>query len=194
MRNQLAEGISAQSPPFPLGTGSVHICTRQDREVVIRHIQPTDDHYLIDLFDHLSEETRRFRFFVPLTRVPKSYIAREAHSMAAIDTMRQAALIALTADQEVEQAIGVTRLSIDPAEPDTAEFAIVLRDDYQGQGIGTILLDLLVQVGMVRGLKRLRAISLAENEGVHRLINNLGLPVKNDTRKGETTSIISLLD
>ena len=47
---------------------------------------------------------------------------------------------------------------------------------------------------MVRGLKRLRAISLAENEGVHRLINNLGLPVKNDTRKGETTSIISLLD
>lgn len=194
MTNQLVQHTIGKSAPFPFGTGSVHVCTKHDREIIIRHIQPTDDHYLIDLFDHLSEETRRFRFFVPLTRVPRNYIAREAHSLAAIDTMRQAALIALTADQDIEEAIGVTRLSIDQEEPETAEFAIVLRDDYQHVGIGTVLLDLLVQVAMVRGLKHLRAVSLAENEGIHHLIAHLGLPVKNDTRKGETTSIISLLD
>ena len=194
MTNQLVQHTLEQSASFPLGTGSVHICTKHGREVLIRHIQPTDDHYLIDLFEHLSEETRRFRFFVPLTRVPMSYVAREAHTLAAIDTMRQAALIALTADQDSEEAIGVTRLSIDQEQPGTAEFAIVLRDDYQRDGIGTVLLDLLVQVAMVRGLKRLRAVSLAENEGIHHLISHLGLPVKNDTRKGETTSIISLLD
>lgn len=188
------EDTDLSSLPFPVGKGSVHIRTKRQREVLIRHMQPSDDRYLIDLFQNLSEETRRFRFFVPLSHVPRSYIAREARTLASIDVQTQAALIALTTDQETEQAIGVARLGIDKNDPTTAEFAIVLRDDYQREGLGTILLDLIVQVAIVRGLKKLRGISLAENDGIHYLINNLGLPVTNQTRRGETTSIIQLAE
>lgn len=184
----------AEARPFPIGKGSVHVVTQRQRAILIRHMRPTDDHYLVELFQNLSEETRRFRFFVPLTRVANSYIVREAHRLADINLASQVALIAMTTDQQPEQAIGVARLAVDAEKATSAEFAIVLRDDYQREGLGTILLDLLVQVAMVRGIKQLHAVSLAENEGVHRLINHLGLPVRHDTRKGETTSIITLLE
>ena len=103
-----------------------------------------------------------------------------------------AAFIALAREDGKDHAIGVVRLVLDKNDPDTAEFAIVLRDDYQREGLGTIMLDLLLQLALVRGIKRLRGVSLADNEGVHRLIQKCGFPVTSHTSHGETTQIIHL--
>jgi acetyltransferase len=54
------------------------------------------------------------------------------------------------------------------------------------------MLDLLLQLALVRGIKRLRGISLADNEGIHRLIQKCGFPVTSHTSHGETTQIIHL--
>jgi acetyltransferase len=178
--------------PFPFGFGSATLTSRRGRRVHVRHIRPDDDALLVELFGRLSEETRRMRFFSPLPDLPDAIIWREAHRLADIDPVASAALVATVEEEGRERAVGVARLGGVPRDPEAAEPAIVLRDDYQGEGIGTALFDLLVQVAMVRGYRRLRAISLAENVAVQRLIARLGLPFASETRRGETTTVIEL--
>lgn len=184
--------IQTKPDRFVRGHGSVTVATRKGRKVRIRHIRPTDAGLLVDLFHRLSPETRRFRFFTALPDLPEDILWREARRYADFDERKQAAFIALARDNGKEHAIGVVRFVLDKSDPDTAEFAIVLRDDYQREGLGTIMLDLLIQLALVRGIKRLRGISLADNEGVHRLIQKCGFPVESHTSHGETTQIIHL--
>lgn len=177
---------------IPMGQGSTTIVSRRGRSVAVRHIRADDDALLVDLFHQLSEDTRRLRFFSPLPDLPDTIIWREAHRLSDINPLQAAALIATVEEEGRERAIGVARMAIDPNDPTTAEPAIVIRDDYQGEGIGGALFDLLVQVAMVRGLKRLRALSLSENEAVHRMFRRLGLPTESHASRGEMTTVITL--
>ncbi len=178
--------------PFPHGFGSTTITSTRGRVVCVRHIQAADAHLLIDLFHKISDETRRLRFHLSLPNHPDELIQREATRLADLDPLWADALIATITEQDTEQAVAVARLAVDPKEPTVAESAITVRDDYQGEGIGTILFDLIVQVALVRGHTTLRAFSLVENEAIHRLIKSLGLPYTSRTSQGETTTEISL--
>jgi RimJ/RimL family protein N-acetyltransferase len=182
----------AQQVPFPQGHGSTTLTSRRGRQVRIRHIRPDDDALLVELFHQLSEQTRRLRFFTPLPDLPDTIVWREAHLLADSNPLQAAALIALIDEDGREQAVGVVRLAADSQDPTTAEVAIVLRDDYQGEGLGTQLFDMLVQVALVRGLRRLRAVALVENEAVHKLVTRVGLPVEYHVSRGEMTMIITL--
>ena len=185
---------TGEQAPFPLGSGSVTVTTRRERAVRIRHIVPEDAALLVDLFNRLSLETRRLRFFTPKPDVPDAVRWPEAVRLSTINPLVQAALIGTVQEGTENHGVGVARLIRDADDPTTAEVAIVVRDDYQGEGLGTVLFDLLIQVAMVRGLKRLRAVSLAENEAVQRLVRHTGLPVTGQALRGETTMIISLAD
>ncbi len=180
--------------PFPLGQGSVTVTSRRGRAVHIRHITAEDAARLVDLFNHLSPETRRMRFFSPRIDTPDDVLWPEAVRLADINPLVEAALIATVPEDGQEHAVGVARLIREAEGGPQAEVAIVLRDDYQGEGLGTMLFDLLVQVALVRGLKRLWAVSLAENEAFHRLVRNSGLPFTSQTLRGETTTTITLSD
>ena len=178
---------------FPLSHGGITLTTRHQHQVRVRHIVPEDAALLIDLFNNLSPETRRLRFFRPVADLPDSVLWPEARRLADIDPLSEAALIA-TIEEQQERAIGVARLINDDSQPDTAEVAIVLRDDFQAEGLGTLLFDLLLQVAMVRGLKRLWAISLAENTAFQHLVRKAGLPFSTQTSHGEITTVITLSD
>ena len=130
------------SQHFVRGHGTVTVVTRKGRNVRIRHIRPTDAGLLVDLFHHLSPETRRFRFFTALPDLPEDILWREARRYADFDEHKQAAFIALAREGGNDHAIGVVRLVLDKNDPDTAEFAIVLRDDYQREGLGRVCLNL----------------------------------------------------
>jgi GNAT superfamily N-acetyltransferase len=187
--------MSTDEPlPFPLGQGSVTVTTRRGRDVHIRHITAEDAALLIDLFNQLSLETRRLRFFAPKPDVPDEVLWPQAVRLSNINPLVEAALIGTVPEATPERAVGVARLVRDADDAATAEVAIVVRDDYQSEGLGTVLFDLLIQVAMVRDLKRLRAVSLAENEAIQRLVRNTGLPVTSRTLRGETTMIILLAD
>jgi acetyltransferase len=170
------------------------ITTGRGREVLIRHIAAEDAALLVDLFHHLSPETRRLRFFRPMTDIPDNVIWPAARRLAAIDPLAEAALIATYLEGGQEHAVGVARLVREAAGTTTAEVAIVIRDDYQGEGLGTRLFDLLLQVAMVRGLRRLWAVSLAENTVFQRLVRTSGLPYTSQTLRGETTTSITIAD
>jgi acetyltransferase len=184
--------VGPPAEAFPVGAGAVEVATRRGRAVRIRHIRPEDDVLLVDLYHRLSPETRRLRFFTS-SEMPDTILAEQAFRFSHIDPRNAAALAATVGAASGQEAIiGVARLARDADDPTTAELAIVIQDDYQREGLGTVLLDLLIQVALVRGFRRLRAVSLAENEGVQRLVHNTGLPVASHTIRGETTQIITL--
>ncbi|GAB4129912.1 MAG: GNAT family N-acetyltransferase [Roseiflexaceae bacterium] len=182
----------SEALPFPLGQGSTTITSKRGRQVHVRHIRATDDTLLIDLFHRLSDESRRLRFHSPVPNYPDTFLRDMAHRMADLDPHQADALIATVQEEGHERAIGVARLAVDPDDQAIVEGAIVIRDDYQGEGIGSVLFDLIVQVAIVRGHRFMRALSLVENRAVHRLIERLGLPYSSQTSRGEVTTMIRL--
>lgn len=180
--------------PFPHGHGSITATTKSGMTVSIRNLVADDDQLLFNLYKQLSPETRRLRFLSARPNLPDDEIWNLAIRLSHIDTWTEAALIATMQDENRERAVGVARLARDETDERTAEFAIVIRDDFQQEGLGTLLFDLLLQVAMVRGLTTLRGYSLAENQGLIRLVQKVGLPFTRRTSYGETMVEISLLD
>jgi RimJ/RimL family protein N-acetyltransferase len=139
------------------------------RKLNIRPIQPDDGPRLQAAYERLSPESR-YRRFLTL----KPYLSpAEARYLAEIDGSAHFALVAATND-EAADIVAVARFVHVPEHGgDEAEFAIVVDDAYQGDGLGTQLLDQLVVAGRERGITRFRASVLASNEPAHRLMRRL---------------------
>lgn len=192
----LASGARERGTSQPAHTapGGVTVMTRHGRVVRVRHIRPSDDILLVDLFQRLSVVTRRMRFMTMREAVAPDELRRTSRRLAAIDQRHEAALVASVDEQGTERIVGVARLVAMPETPHTAEFALVIRDDYQREGLGRELLDLLIQVALVRGIRRLVGLALLENVGIQRLVRSLGLPVALRSSRGETTMTLTLAD
>jgi len=183
----------AANTPYPLGHGNVGIMTRNGEHVCIRHIVARDAALLVDLFHNLSERTKWLRFFSPVG-IPEDRLWDEATRLSDIDPRVQAALIATIQHDGAEEAVAVARLVRESPLADTAEVAIVVRDDFQREGIGRTIFDLLVQVALVQDIKRLYALTLPENVGMQRLARGVGLPVSVRIHEGEMVITMHLQD
>ena len=138
----------------------------------VRRIGPQDVENLIDLFDHMGPESRYRRFHRSLENPPVDQVRAEAARIANADPAEQMGLIAF-ADLPDEPAapIGVARYV--RTGPKTAEIAMSIRDDCQSQGIGTRLLQLLVEEARADGLETLTGDILNENEAIWVVIKRL---------------------
>lgn len=158
---------------------------RDGRQVTTRRITPDDAPLLVDLYYRLSDTARRLRFHSMRQNTPLEEIAEDAKRLSDLDPANQAALVATVQEQGEERIVAVARLarSEDPVE---AESAIVVRDDYQNQGLGTHMLKLLAQVARAMNIERLTAWVLAENLHMLHIIKKSGMDVHAETRYGET--------
>lgn len=155
-----------------------------------RLIQPDDTSHLIALFSHLSPESRRRRFNVPLEHIDQSRIEQEAQRLTAVDNRTVGgAILAFAQQPGGQELMGVARLGRFPgaaASPE-AEAALVVRDDFQGQGVGTSLLSLLALLARRMKVETLTASIQADNEALFVLLRSLHLPIQRHTAHGETT-------
>lgn len=168
------------------------ITARSGRTIAVRPVVSSDDTLLVDLYERLSPRTRQLRFFCH-NRL-EEMVQREAARLSRVDPVRHAALMAVVQEDGVERAIGVARLMVDPQDPAVAEFAIVLRDDFQQDGLGRQLLRLLIKAAHRRGVSTLRVVWMAENRSVQQLIQRSQLQFTSSTHQGETTTLITLPD
>ena len=157
--------------------------TRSGRQITIRDIRPDDAILLTDLFYHLSPDTIYKRFHVAMDphSLPREHVNQEAQRLAQIDPQSQAALIAL----HKGSAVGVARFHKVGDSPD-AEAAIVIRDDFQRDGLGTVLLTLLREKALTMGIDFLIAMVQAQNHPILHLINHSGLKSRWRFDQGET--------
>jgi GNAT superfamily N-acetyltransferase len=133
--------------------------------VRIRPIRPDDEPRLVALYGRLSEHTAYQRFFTLMRRLPPSWF----HFFANVDYRRRLALVAEHDTTEGSEILGVGRY--EPTEEATvAELALVVEDGWQGRGLGTLLLQHIIEAGEARGIARFRAYVLADNERMLRLL------------------------
>ena len=139
--------------------------------VRIRQGQPSDDELLVRGFERLSEQSRYRRFLTPLPTLDQETV----RYLTEVDHHDHEAMIAL--DEQCKEGLGVARYVRDPERPDTAEVAVTVIDDWQGRGLGTILLEAISGRARQEGIKTFTALTLAENQEMLDLLEDLG-PVR----------------
>lgn len=142
----------------------------QGRQVLLRPIKPEDGTQHVEFFNALDPEDVRYRVFMRMRELQRRQLAR----LTQIDYDREMAFIA-TYEREPGrfETLGVVRAVADP-DNISAEFAIIVRSDMKGQGLGPILLRKLIAYCRSRGTKELVGEALADNRRVIGLVRPFG--------------------
>jgi len=151
-------------------------------QYTVRPIHPNDAQMLQDLVQNLSPESRYFRFVSSMRELPPSMLAR----FTLIDYDREMALVAVYkvrsagADGEMvetERIIGVSRY-VTNLDQSSCEFSLVVADDFSGKGLGSRLMESIMDVAREKGLTEIEGLVLAKNPGMLKLMKSLGFSVK----------------
>ena len=151
-------------------------------EYTLRPIRPDDADMLQDLVQHLSPESRYFRFVSSITELPPTMLAR----FTLIDYDREMALVAVVKQrspgpdgemQETERIVGVSRYITNPDQA-SCEFALLVADDFNGKGLGSRLMLSIMDVARERGLTEMDGLVLANNPAMLKLVRGLGFSIK----------------
>ena len=154
--------------------------SNKDVPLVIRPIRPEDEPLMAKFHETLSERSvylRYFRAFQLDQRVEHERLTR----ICFVDYDRDMALVVTYNNEETNEAeiIAAGRLTKARGD-DEAEFAILVSDQFQGQGIGTEMLIHLLEVGKEEGVKRVVAYLLPENRGMRAICLKLGFRLERE--------------
>ena len=144
------------------------VVLRDGSAVLIRQVRSTDAALLADGFARLSAASRQMRFL----GMKKELSAAELRYFTDVDHHDHEALGAL--DRAGGRGVGIARYIRDAADPQAAEIAVTIVDDWQGRGLGTELLDRLSDRARQEGIRRFTALADAGNVAVAALLRNAG--------------------
>lgn len=143
---------------------------RDGQTVELRLVKPSDELLLRRAFAEASDASVATRF---LTHKPRLTDA-EVHYLVDVDQRDHVALGAVVVDPIGREAgVGIARFVRLPSEPTVAEPAVTVLDAYQGLGLGTLLLGLLSEAAIERGIRTFEATFLAANEPVLHMLHDL---------------------
>ena len=171
-----SSGGAAGRAERPLLFETVSTTLRDGTPVLVRPIRPDDRDRLAAGFRRLSPESRYRRFLTAADALSDE----ELGYLTEIDYRDHFAWVAVREDRP-EEGLGVARWVRLRDEPDVAEPAITVVDDYQGRGLGTLLLGLLAAAARAGGVERFRAYVLDENQPMRMLLQQLGATVRYDS-------------
>jgi acetyltransferase len=141
--------------------------------VTIRPIRPEDEPLMIEFHKTLSDRSVHFRYF-GVVSLEKRILHERLRRVCFIDYDREVALVADLRERDGSHKIlGVGRLTKEHGL-DEAEFAILVRDAWQGKGLGSELLRMLVQVGRKENVRRIVGHIMAENVMMKRVSDEVG--------------------
>lgn len=139
-------------------------------QILLRPIKPEDGAQHQQFFSALAPDDVRLRFFSAMRELPPAQLAR----LTQIDYDRAMAFIATRPNAQGQpETLGVVRAVLDP-DNQSAEFAIIVRSDLKGKGLGYILFQKLVDYFRARGTREIVGDALSENTGVQKLIRHFG--------------------
>jgi len=156
------------------------VLLRDGSVVLIRQIQSGDAPLLADGFARLSSESRRLRFLTGKSHLTPA----ELRYFTDIDHHDHEALGAL--DPVLGRGLGIARYIRNAEDPDGAEVAVTVVDDWQHRGLGTELLSRLADRGRQEGIRHFTALVAADNEAVVGLLRESLVGVR-VTDRGSST-------
>ena len=159
--------------PYPRELES-SIELRDGQRLPIRPMRPEDEPRLQEAFLRLTPEDVRLRFFSPLRVLHHDFAAQ----LVQIDYDRAMAFVVLEEPgDDGSSIVGVGRLTADP-DREHAEYAVTVRSDWQGRGLGHALIRKLIDYARAKGIRELFGYVLRENETMLALSRKLGFTVR----------------
>jgi acyl-CoA synthetase (NDP forming)/RimJ/RimL family protein N-acetyltransferase len=162
-----------ESPSYPRHW-EADIVLRDGSTAHLRPIRADDADALVDFYSQVSEQSKYFRFFAPYPVLSERDVERFTH----VDHARRVAFVVLRGDD----IIAVARY--DGLDDREAEVAFLVQDDYQGRGLGQLLLEHLAEAGRERGYERFVAEVLPENSRMIQVFREQGYAVDDDFEDG----------
>lgn len=137
----------------------------------VRPIRPEDEPLYDDFFPRLTPEDQRLRFFSARPDLSRKFLAR----LTQIDYAREMAFVALSRD--TGELLGVSRFIADP-DYTRGEYAVLVRSDLKGRGLGWQLMQHLIAYARAEGLEQLFGSVLAENTTMLKMCAELGFSIQ----------------
>jgi len=145
------------------------------QRVHLRLIRPSDKELLSAGFERLSPDSRYARFMAPKARLSE----RELRYLTEVDGVDHFAMGAVRRHLvSPDEGVGSARFVRVAGEPDTAEPAVTVIDSFQGKGLGSILLQRLIEAAWERDIRWFRSELLAENKASKRMMEALSPEVQ----------------
>lgn len=163
----------------------ISVCQlKNGKNITLRPIRPEDAKLEQDFIRLLSPQSKYFRFMGHLQELSLNMLIR----FTQIDYDREMALVATFEEQSKESIVGIARYITNP-DFQTCEFAIVIADAWQGQGLGYQLMTHLIEVARARGLKLMSGNIFSFNTAMLNLVKNLGFSIQ--TIKDDPQTLIA---
>ena len=150
-----------------LVSGTTRCGRRNCATLNVRPVRPEDESLYPPFLSRVSQDDLRLRFFAPVKEFGHAFIAR----FTQLDYARAVAFIAI--DEATGEMIGVGRLHANSTY-DTAEFAVLVRSDFKGHGLGWLLMRRVIDYAKEKGLRRVYGDVLVENTTMLQMCAELG--------------------
>jgi RimJ/RimL family protein N-acetyltransferase len=150
-----------------------HLVLGDGWRIFVRPIRPDDDVLIRDLLAHVSKEDLRLRFFDSIKEFSDQFIAH----LTQLDNARAMAFVAI--DEVSSETLGVVRLHTDSSR-EAGEYAVLVRSDIKGRGLGWALMQLVIEYAKSQGLSRIYGQILHENSVMLKMCRELGFSVMTD--------------
>jgi RimJ/RimL family protein N-acetyltransferase len=148
-----------------------HLVLSNGWRIFVRPVRPDDEPLIRQLLQHVSQEDLRLRFFDSIKQFTHPFLAR----LTQLDYARAMAFVAF--DEASGDILGVVRVHAD-ATGESGEYAILLRSDLKGRGLGWALMQMIISYASSEGLKRIVGQILHENSVMLKMCRELGFEVK----------------
>jgi acetyltransferase len=145
---------------------------RDGRRIHVRPIRPEDEPTILEFLQHISADDLRLRFFAPMKVFTHAFIAR----LTQLDYARAMAFLAF---DDANELVGVVRIHSDSIY-EGGEYAILLRTDRKGQGLGWALMQYLIDYARAEGLQHISGQVLRDNTTMLQMCRELGFDVASD--------------
>jgi len=159
---------------------------RDGRTVLLRPIKPEDEPMWLEMFQRFSEESIRYRFFQIISETPHEVRVRYCN----IDYDREIAIVAELTENGQRKILGVVRLNIEP-NGKTGEIAFIVADPWQQLGLGSKMLDYMLEICKDRNLETVYGIMLPDNVRAINLMKKMGFTVQSE-EDGAVKATLSL--
>jgi acetyltransferase len=159
-----------------------HFTLEDGRAVHVRPIRPQDEVLYGPFLAAVTPDDVRFRFFGPVKEFSHALLTYFTH----LDYARAMAFIAL--DAATGEMLGVARLH-NSADNQSGEFAIIVRSDLKGHGLGWQLMQLMIAYARARGLRSIEGKALHENTAMLKMCSDLGFEIKMDPKDPSISNV-----
>lgn len=155
---------------------------------LIRPIQSDDRERIIELFNHLSPESRYLRFAHAISKLPDDFL----DDILDLDYKKEMALLAVMSNPAgAEEVIGIARY-VTPPNQNVCEFSLSVSDSHTAHGVGTHLMLDLIEHAKENGIQEMLGYVLSKNSKMLNLVSDLGFQITNmdDDPDFQTVSLL----